>query len=166
MAEKRVILTGFMGVGKSTIGPMAAEALGVDYYDTDNWMETELGIDIPSLVRTDIAQFRALEAGVLREILGEAPAVVSTGGGIVSTEVGRNALLSAGVPVMWLRAPFEVSAQRVSEDTGRERPLFQDEATARALYEERLPLYNATATYVIAAAQAPEQVVGDIVDLA
>lgn len=166
MAGKRVILTGFMGVGKSTVGPMVAEALKVNYYDTDSWMETRLGINIADFVKSDMAQFREVEAEALKEILGEAPAVVSTGGGIVSTEVGRSALLSAGVPVMWLRAPFEVSARRVREDTGRERPLFQDEATARALYEERISLYNVTATYVIAAAQAPKDVTSDIVDLA
>lgn len=167
MAGERLILTGFMGVGKSTTGPRVANELGVKYYDTDNWMETESGIDVPNLVRTNMAAFRRLEAATLEEILDLEPGVVSTGGGIVSTEVGRNALLASDVPVIWLRATFDEAARRVSEDTtGRERPLFDDIDKARALNDERQVWYRETASHYVDASQPMELVVGDIVAIA
>ncbi len=138
MAGEKLILTGFMGMGKSTVGRQSAKVLEVPYNDTDEWMEINAGVDIPDLVKTDMAAFRVLEAKSLLTILGENPGVVSTGGGIVSTDAGRNALLAAGVPVLWLKAPFDVAAERVLQDTGRERPLFSDIDTARKLYEERM----------------------------
>ena len=165
MAENTVILTGFMGMGKSTVGRRAAELLGVDYYDTDSWMETESGIDEPALVKTDMAAFRKLEADTLREILAAKEGIVSTGGGIVSTQLGRGVLLGSGVPAVWLQAPFEVAAQRVAQDRGRERPLFANIDTARALFNERQPWYKETATAVVDASRPVELVAGDIVSI-
>lgn len=166
MAGEKLILTGFMGMGKSTVGRKSAENLGVPYSDTDDWMETNAGIDIPELVRTDMAKFRELEADTLITILGENPGVISTGGGIVSTEVGRKALLASNVPVLWLRAPFEVAAERVMQDTGRERPLFSDVDKARTLYEDRMAWYEQTASHIVDASQPLELVVGRVVEIA
>lgn len=166
MAGEKLILTGFMGMGKSTVGKKSAELLELSYNDTDDWMETNAGIDIPELVRTDMAKFRELEAATLQTILGETSGVVSTGGGIVSTEVGRRALLATNAPVIWLRAPFEVAERRVMQDTGRERPLFSDVAQARALYEERMSWYEETATHIVDASQPLELIAGQVVEIA
>jgi shikimate kinase len=166
MAVGNLILTGFMGMGKSTVGRKSAELLKVPYNDTDDWMETNAGINIPELVRTDMAKFRELEAETLQTILGETSGIISTGGGIVSTEVGRKALLGSNVPVLWLRAPFEVAEQRVMQDTGRERPLFSDVNKARALYEERMWWYEETANHIIDASQPLALVVGLVVEIA
>jgi len=164
MAGERLILTGFMGMGKSTVGPLAAEKLEVKYYDTDEWMENEAGIDVPHLVKTDPAKFRRVESQALNDILGQEPGVISTGGGIVSTEIGRKALMDTHVLVIWLNAPFEVAAERVASDaTGRERPLFSDYANAKKLYEERQEWYEATHDVSLDAAQPREDVVAQIV---
>ena len=164
MSNEHLILTGFMGMGKSTVGPKVAETLGVNYYDTDNWMETESGVSVPDLVRTDMQAFRKLEAATLVDILELEPGVISTGGGIVSTEVGRKALLASGVPVIWMWANFDVVAKRVSEDSvGRDRPLFDDVEKARALNDERQGWYRETATHTVDASQPIELVTGDIV---
>ena len=166
MAKESIILTGFMGMGKSTVGPKAADVLGMDYYDTDGWMETESGIDVPALVKSDIIAFRRLEAETLATILDQKPGVISTGGGIVSTEIGRQALWAAQAAIVWLNAPFEEAAKRVQQDTGRERPLFSDIDVARALYQERQQWYAESAGYIVNAAQPVELVVGDIVKIA
>lgn len=164
MAKQGLILTGFMGVGKSTAGLEAAEQLGINYFDTDNWMEKVLKVDIPHLVKTNMSEFRKIEAETLDTMLSQEPAVISTGGGIVSTELGRNVLFSTFVPVVWLQAPFEVAAEHVANDTtGRERPLFADLDAARVLFEERQQWYEETAEYIVNAAQPFEQVVQDIV---
>ena len=161
-----MILTGFMGMGKSTVGRKSAELLDIPYSDTDDWMETNAGVNIPELVRTDMAKFRELEANTLRVILGENSGIISTGGGIVSTEVGRKALLASNVPVLWLRAPFEVAAERVMQDTGRERPLFSDVDKARTLYEERMEWYEQTASHIVDASQPVQLVIGRVVEIA
>lgn len=166
MARETLILTGFMGVGKSTAGRRTAEFLEVPYSDTDDWMETNSGVNVPELVKTDMARFRELEAQTLGIILAENPGIISTGGGIVSTEVGRSALLGASVPVLWLRAPFEVSQERVLHDTGRERPLFNDIDTARSLYEQRMDWYQETAGHIIDATEPIDYVVEQIVTIA
>jgi len=166
MARKSLILTGFMGVGKSTVGPKAASALEVRYFDTDSWVETEAGIDIPQLVKSDMAAFRKLEAEALEDILSQEPGIISTGGGIVSTEIGRSALLAASTPVVWLRATFEDSARRVAQDSGRERPLFADTTRALELYNERQAWYEETSDHIVDASQPIELVAGDIVKIA
>lgn len=159
MAKEGLILTGFMGMGKSTVGPAVAERLGIAYVDTDEWMEMALGIDVPNIVKADISEFRRLEAEALKTILDQEPGVVSTGGGIVSTEVGRSALLASSASVVWLKAPFEVAASRVTGDPGRERPLFSSMESARALFDERQQWYEETADCVIDASQLRNQVV-------
>jgi shikimate kinase len=165
MAGEKVILTGFMGMGKSTIGSLSAEVLGVPYKDTDEWMEAA-GIDVPELVKTDMAKFRETEARALQTILGEGAGVFSTGGGFVSTELGRRVLRESEVPVVWLNAPFEVAQERVMRDTGRERPLFSDVAKARELFEERLPWYEETATHIVDAEPLPPVVARQVVAIA
>lgn len=159
MAKRNLILTGFMGMGKSTVGPAVAERFDLAYFDTDDWMETEAGIDVPHLVKTDMAEFRRVEAEALKTILDQEPGVVATGGGIVSTEVGRSALMAASASVVWLKAPFEVAARRVMNDTGRERPLFTDIEGAKALFDERQPWYEETAYYIVDASQPKAQVI-------
>ncbi len=150
-------------MGKSTVGPAVSERLNITYYDTDDWMETEGGIDVPHLVRTNMSEFRRIEAEALKTILDQEPGVVSTGGGIVSTEFGQTALRAAAVPVVWLQAPFEVAASRVVSDPGRERPLFSDVESARALFNERQQWYEETADCIVDASQPAEQVTEDVV---
>lgn len=163
MSNKGILLTGFMGVGKSTVGPEVAERLNVGYFDTDQWMEEVQGLDIPHLVKTDMSEFRRLEAEALKTILDQEPGVISTGGGIVSTEVGRNALKASSATVVWLSAPFEVSANRVMGDTGRKRPLFSDEESARALFDERQQWYEETADCVVDGTLNPSRMATEII---
>jgi shikimate kinase len=162
MAKNTLVLTGFMGMGKSTAGRLAAELLSADYYDTDDWMEKVMGLDVPSLIKTDVQSFRGLEALALQDILRSRRGVISTGGGIISTEVGRAALSSSMVPVVWLKAPFEVAEARVAKDSGRERPLFADVDGARKLFDERQQWYEATSTHVVDASRPAALVVDDI----
>lgn len=160
----RAILTGFMGAGKSTSGRAAAEVLDFDYCDTDDWLE-ESGIDIPSLLKKDADAFRRLEAEALETIIGqcEGGVIISTGGGIVSTLIGRTALLDIDAPKIWLDVPFDDVAERVRSDTGRQRPLFQDVHAARQLYDQRQEWYKETADFIVDASQPTDQVVRDIV---
>lgn len=162
MAKEGLILIGFMGMGKSTIGPAVAEQLGVGYFDTDHWLKAQ-GIDIAHLVETNMAEFRRVEAEALEHVLNQEAGVVSTGGGIVSTEVGRNALLASSASVVWLRAPFEVAANRVAHDMVNDRPLFRSIEGARTIFEERQIWYEGTADHIVDASQPLELVVEDVI---
>ncbi len=166
MATEQAILTGFMAMGKSTTGRLAAEVLGVEFYDTDEWMETEMGIDIPRSLDADPVEFRRQEVRALRAILGEKPGIISTGGGFVTTEGGRIALAEVEPPVIWLNGTFEAAAERVAKDTGRERPLFRDVAAARKRYDERQGWYRTTSDHTVNADRPKELVAGEIVQIA
>jgi len=76
-------------------------------------------------------------------------------------------LLASGVPVIWMRAAFDLAAKRVAEDSaGRDRPLFDDVENARALYDERQVWYEKTANHTVDASLPVELVVGEIVAIA
>ena len=152
-----------MGAGKSKVGESAANKLGVECYDTDAWMENEMGINVAALVKGNLVRFRRKEADALREVLATSKeGIISTGGGIISTAVGRKALLGSGVPVVWLEVPFDVARQRVLSDSGRERPLFADAQKARALFDERQQWYEETASHRVDASQPIGRVVNDV----
>lgn len=164
MSKETLILTGFMGMGKSTVGRIAASFAKVGFFDTDTWMAQQ-GIDVPALVISNPERFRRVEAESLAEIAKKDRCIIATGGGIVSTEIGRNALLDSDVPIVWLRASFELAALRVKADSSVIRPLFSDEESARRLHDERLEHYSDTAKYVVDAARKPDLVAADIASI-
>lgn len=145
---ENLVLIGFMGCGKSTVGRALHHRLGYPLVDMDQVIEQRAGKPIPRIFEEDgEGVFRDLEAGVLRE-LGEAGAprrIISTGGGVVLREENR-ALLGRLGYVVWLNAPAEVVWERTSKN--RNRPLLQVEdplERIRALMVEREPLYREAA---------------------
>lgn len=163
MKKESLILTGFMGAGKSTIGNLLAADLKVPYSDTDRQLEQD-GVDVPRLMKQDLEKFRNLEAQALYYLLSREPGVIATGGGIVSKQIGRDALRAAGerMPVVWIDVPFELLAERVARDLGRERPLFADTNAARKLYDERHAWYMESSTDKVDGSQSREKVVDAI----
>jgi 3-dehydroquinate synthetase len=132
---RHVALIGFMGAGKSTLVGLLAERLGRAGYDLDEGA-TEI------IRERGIEQFRAEEMQrTLFSLEGRVPSVFALGGGATTTaeirdELARSAFtlrLDVDVETAWARS------------RGSERPLAQDEAEFRRLYEERLPLYDAVA---------------------
>lgn len=160
-----LILTGFMGAGKSTVGKQAAKELDIPHYDTDVWIRNS-GVDVESLVIGDMAEFRRIEAEALETILGQEPGIISTGGGIVSTEVGRNALEAAQASVVLLQVPFERLAERAKNDKKNLRPLFANIEFARKLFNERQQWYEETSDYKIDASGLIRVVVRQVVEIA
>jgi shikimate kinase len=139
---RNIVLIGFMGTGKSTIGRALAERLGWLFVDTDQLVQVRSGRTIPELfAQKGEAYFRSLETSVIADTAGGERQVVSTGGGAVLREENRKLLLSAGL-VVALKAPPETVLERVAKDTGR--PLLQGdrEANIRRLMEERRTAYD------------------------
>lgn len=163
--SKHIILTGFMGAGKSTVGPRVAAELEVPWYDTDRRV-TELTDRTPDfLIRNcGMPKFRAIELRALEAVLAERAGVVSTGGGIISTRLGRRALREATADVYFLDAPFDLLVERCKADEGNARPLLDNTAQAKNTFEARKPWYADTADRVIDATRPVTEVVEEIVE--
>ncbi len=155
--EKHLILTGFMGAGKSTVGREVAKKLDVPFYDNDARIVARSGFAVNEIfTRYTEVGFRRRERIALLQILGhEEPGVIATGGGIVSTEEGRQILLECGAPVVHLCARFDTLAARVEADSVNERPLFRDRVQAHELFVAREPWYAETATSVVGTDNRP-----------
>jgi shikimate kinase len=153
-------LAGFMGSGKTTVGTLLARQLAWRFVDLDERIESAAGLRIPEFFeRFGEPAFRALELEQLRGALGRAAeraesTVLALGGGTYAQPPNVELLRAAGVPVVWLDCTIEVLFARCATMTGR--PLFRDEATFRALYEQRLPSYQQADHRVEGAGEAGE----------
>lgn len=145
---KNIILIGFMGSGKSSIGRELSQLLGYPVIDTDILIEERAGKPIPSIFEEQGEEgFRQLESEVLHDFENQQPTrrIIATGGGIIGRKENRDALHRMGF-VVWL----VVSAAEILRRTGRsrDRPLLNTddpEGTISRLLEQRLPLYRETA---------------------
>ena len=138
-----VAIFGFMGVGKSSVGQLVAEALGIEFVDLDDTIVAEAGMDISSIFRERGEEgFRKLEKEATQRISAMDGVVIACGGGTVIDEDNREAL-SRNSRMILLTADPETILQRVEAD-GDTRPLLSDqekvEPIARLL-RERMPRY-------------------------
>jgi shikimate kinase len=109
----RIYLTGFMGSGKSTVGPLLAEQLGYRFLDLDDLIEAEVGKSIETLFTTagEVA-FRDVEARILRQTAHYNPAVIALGGGALTFEHNLQWALAQGL-VVYLRASADTLLHRL-----------------------------------------------------
>lgn len=114
-----IVLTGFMGTGKSSVGKLLAKRLGWEYYDTDEMIEKEVGTSINKIFELKgEPHFRKLETNTARLLAVLDKIVVSTGGGIVLNKVNMDELERNGV-VVCLSATPEQIFDRVKNETHR-----------------------------------------------
>ena len=142
-----IVLIGAPGSGKTTVGAMLAERLGVTFNDADAVIVERAGKSIAEIFTDDgEAAFRALEEQVNAELL-ELPGVLSLGGGAVLSSTTRAALRSHRV--VWLRIGLSQSVKRVGLDTARPLLLGNVRGQLLKLLNERAPLYAEVATEVV-----------------
>ncbi|HCA78189.1 MAG TPA: shikimate kinase [Bacteroidetes bacterium] len=114
-----IYLAGFMGSGKSTIGPILANTLGFEFVDLDKFVEQKAGKKIKEIFATDGEQaFRTIERASLVEVSGRTECVVSLGGGTIANEENFRLIRDSGVIVYLQLSPEEI-AQRVHHRTDR-----------------------------------------------
>jgi len=147
---KRIVLTGFMGAGKSTIGRLLASRIGWNFLDVDAHLEARTGATIPQLFeRHGEAHFRRLESSALASALGRSQAVLALGGG--APEELTNRLLIEQTPAtftIFLDAPFPTLYDRcMLQDIGR--PVLADPEAAQLRFARRHPLYRRLARLTI-----------------
>lgn len=161
---RRLVLTGFMGVGKSTIGPLLARRLGWTFLDLDRHIEERAGVTIPELFARDgEPAFRRLESTALASTLRRPSTVLALGGGAPETLTNRLLLeQTPGTVVLFLDAPFPVLFDRCMLQNV-DRPVFADATAAQARFAQRQPLYRRLARHTIdTAGQTPESVTDGI----
>lgn len=161
----RILLVGFMGSGKSSVGPLLARALGWRFVDVDERIEELEGTAISEIfARRGESYFRAVEAGVVSDVLGLDRVVVATGGGW-GAQAGRLAALPSGSVSVWLQVSAEEAVRRVRSEPGR-RPLLETEdplQEARRLLAIRSPEYAEANAEVDTVGRSPEEVAEDVV---
>ena len=149
--KQNVILIGFMGAGKTSVGEAYARASGRKLLDTDQMIEAEAGMSISDIFSTrGEAAFRRTETTVLEKLLEETDqAVISVGGGLPLLEQNRTFLKRLGT-VIFLRVRPETVLERLKGDTTR--PLLMGENVeqkVRGLLDYRNPFYEDAAHRII-----------------
>ncbi len=135
---KHVYLIGLPGCGKTTLGAMAAKALGLPFYDTDEYVEEKSGLAIARIfAQRGEAAFRALERDAIKEIARLAPGVAATGGGAPLSP--ENELVLRKGFVIYIDRPPEEIAKTVDYAS---RPLLPDARTLLTLDAARRPAYE------------------------
>lgn len=160
-----IVLVGPPGSGKSTVGPLLAERLGLAYRDADADIESRTGRRIADIFTTDgEPAFRALEEEAIADGLAGHDGVYSLGGGAVLSEATR-ALLRDHT-VVFLSVGTTEGVRRTGMSTAR--PLLagiNPRATYRALLEARLPIYRSVATVEVDTNhRTPDQVVDTLLE--
>ncbi len=139
---KRIVLTGFMGVGKSSVGRHLAQILRSERIDLDFFIEKNEKRKIAEIIDTDgEAEYRVIESANLRLLLDESRAqVISLGGGTWTIDANRELIRSSGLTSIWLESTFEHCWYNI-KFSHKERPLARDKQKARRLFEERKKVY-------------------------
>jgi shikimate kinase / 3-dehydroquinate synthase len=145
---RNVALIGFMGAGKSTAAAALAKRLGWEFADADSEIEREAGKPIPRIFAEDgEPAFRALEERVAARLLARIEVVVALGGGAVTSAVTRERLRDGSFTVLLDVSPQ--TAWRRIEAKAEDRPLAVEARGFAELYEQRRPLYHATADALV-----------------
>jgi shikimate kinase len=157
-APRRIILTGFMGSGKSTVGPLVAEKLGWQFIDVDDVIEAEAGCTIAELfVRGGEAAFRVREQAAITRLSAGNGLVLALGGGAIETAATRELLLAApGTLLVHLEVALETTLARC-RGTEVTRPVLADRTNLELRYERRLPLYRMAHVSIAVDALTPEE---------
>jgi shikimate kinase len=164
---ERIVLTGFMGSGKSTVGRSLAQRLDWRFFDLDHLIERRAGRAVSRIfAESGETVFRAIETDVLISSLSESRLVLALGGGALETQANRHALgRASGTHTVLLTASFEVLYTRCQQQIVAAansplpaRPLLGDRETAAARLARRDANYRKMANLILdTTSQKPEE---------
>lgn len=165
--ESNIVLTGFMGTGKSTVGQFLADRLNREFVDTDNEIEQRENLTIPQIFESyGERHFRSLEKDFCRELATRKGLVVATGGGMLVDPENRRLFNGSGAVICLRCAPSEILSR---VDSGSGRPMLENKSVDRRVDEllrQREPAYSALLFHVDTNGRSVAQVGQRILDLA
>ena len=145
-----IFIVGPMGSGKSTVGKIISDELFLNFFDTDDEIESRTGASIDWIFDLEGEEgFRKRESSILEEMVKQNSIVLSTGGGIILSDSNREMLSSRGT-VFYLSTPISVQIERTSKD--KDRPLLKNgnpEEILTRLQNKRKDLYESVSDHVI-----------------
>ncbi|HEV7897113.1 MAG TPA: shikimate kinase [Planosporangium sp.] len=162
MSAPLCVLVGMMGAGKTTVGRLVADRLGLPFRDVDADIEASAGKPISDIFIDDGEEhFRALEQAAIAEALDGFHGVLAVGGGAILAEETRKRL--ADQRVVYLSVELPDALRRVGLGAGRPVLAMNPRATLRHLLDQRRPLYKEVATVVVPTdGRTPEEVAADV----
>lgn len=143
MAEaKRIVLTGFMGVGKSSVARHLSSLVGSTRVDLDHVIEKSTRRKIADIIDSDgLDHYRLIETENLSRLLAETDArIISLGGGTWTVVKNREIIRDYGLTSVWLESTFEHCWQNI-RNSRKDRPLARDKVAALKLFESRQSVY-------------------------
>ncbi|NWF66519.1 MAG: shikimate kinase [Campylobacterales bacterium] len=160
--NKNILLIGFMGCGKSTVGRALSKRVGKYFLDTDNLIESSENKYIKNIFELyGENHFRNLELECANWLKSSVKSsVISCGGGFIYVE--KYIKLSEIGDVIYLDVDFEQIVKRLSGAEIDKRPLFKDNSKARELYEHRVALYKSVATKIVDGSKTVDEVIEQI----
>lgn len=163
--NQNIVLIGFMGCGKSSIGRRLATRIKHSFHDSDDLIAARLGKSISDIFAEEgETLFRERETAELQGLLGSEGIVLATGGGAVLRAENRDILHRMG-RIIWLHADADTLFERATRS--RKRPLLEVEnprSTFNALLQSRLPIYEAMADIKVdATGLSHEQTIEEII---
>ena len=161
-----IIITGFMGAGKTSVAAALARKLDCPMIDLDSLISERAGRTAQAIIEDDGEEhFRRIESAALGDVLEKSAArVIALGGGTWTIFANRSLIKQHNGLTIWLDAPFELCWQRI-ENGNDVRPLARDLTSARALYDARRPIYQMAALRVeVDEGKSTELIAAEIVD--
>lgn len=153
----KIILIGYRGTGKSSVGARVAQKLGWEFLSTDTEIIKRASCSIPDIVaKFGWDHFRDLESAVCRDMADQDRVVLDTGGGVILRHENMKVLKPESL-VFWLTASVSTISKRIEKDTQRPA-LTQGRSFIEEIEEvlqERTPLYQAAADYIIPTDDTP-----------
>lgn len=145
MYPHNLVLIGFMGAGKSTVGQVLAAMTGYAYWDIDHAIERQAGKPVAAIFADHGEHyFRSLERDEIKKYSCQVPSVISCGGGAVLDASNVAALKQTG-RLIWLQAEPETIYDRIREQNTRPLAQNKDIHDIKRLIADRLPIYEAAA---------------------
>jgi shikimate kinase len=145
----KIVITGFMGSGKTRLARELARRLNLEMVDLDDRVTRREGRSPAQLIVDEGEDaFRSIESDVLRELLDtDGTDVIALGGGAWIVEANRQLIDEYGCLSIWLDTPFEVCWARI-ETSGDDRPLGKTRDEAKTRYAQRKPIYQLAKIHV------------------
>lgn len=163
MTEPNIVLCGFMGCGKTTVGKRLAALTGARFVDMDDYIEQQAGMTVSAIFeKFGEADFRRREREACRVLAQQSGLVIASGGGALTYPENVQALAATGCIVLIGVTPATV-LKRLEGDTTRPLLAQPDKQSAvQELFRRRLPLYRAAADVEVDGEQMPETVAAAI----